>query len=147
MESFAESTHEVFNQPCALENFNAWRADEVLRYWVERFDGQWAADQLSDYGSRVGGDLIKAGFDANKFKPEFVSHSRFGERIDLVEFHPSYHELMKTALEAGHHSLPWTKPQPGANVARAAFGYLHAQADAGTGSVRSLSDRRSTCRC
>lgn len=49
-----------------------------------------------------------AGFLANENKPQFVSHDRYGHRIDLAEFHPSYHELMRTAIEHGLPSLPWT---------------------------------------
>lgn len=47
---------------------------------------------------RAGSDLFEAGFSANKFKPEFKSHNRFGKRIDQVDFHPSYHLLMQTAI-------------------------------------------------
>ncbi|KEZ72441.1 acyl-CoA dehydrogenase, partial [Pseudomonas syringae pv. syringae FF5] len=53
--------------------------------------------------------------------------------IDLVEFHPAYHQLMSAAIEHGIPSLPWTYPQPGAHVARAAMSYLHTQADPGSG--------------
>ena len=76
---------------------------------------------------------MEAGFLANQNKPVFVSHDRYGHRIDLVEFHPAYHQLMRTAVEHGIPSLPWTHPQPGAHVARAAMSYLHSQAEAGSG--------------
>lgn len=126
-------THAVFNQPAALENYNAYLSDTALQYWTARFGGDSHSAELAAYGARVGGDLIEAGFAANKFKPEFSPHNRFGQRVDQVDFHPAYHELMKTALEAGHHSLPWTDPAAGAHVARAAMEYLHTQADPGTG--------------
>jgi putative acyl-CoA dehydrogenase len=126
-------THTVFNQPAPLENYNAYLSDTALQYWVKRFAGEWHQAALTRYGARVGGDLIEAGFAANKYKPEFSSHNRFGQRIDQVDFHPAYHELMKTALEAGLHSLPWTDPKAGAHVARAGMEYLHTQADPGTG--------------
>ena len=63
----------------------------------------------------------------------FASHDRYGHRIDLVEFHPAYHQLMQTAVEHGIPSLPWTDPREGAHVARAAMSYLHTQAEAGSG--------------
>jgi putative acyl-CoA dehydrogenase len=63
----------------------------------------------------------------------FSSHDRYGHRIDLVEFHPAYHELMRTAIEHGLTSLPWAHPQDGAHVARASMTYLHSQAEAGSG--------------
>lgn len=129
----APDTHEVFNQPTALDPFNGYDSDQALKHWVSCFKGDWHQAGLSAYGERVGSDLFEAGFAANKYKPEFKSHSRFGERIDQVDFHPAYHLLMKTAIEAGHHSLPWTQKKMGAHVARAAIEYMHSQADPGSG--------------
>ncbi len=126
-------THEVFNQPTALENYNAYESDLALQHWVKHYGGEFAERRISDYGKSVGHDLLPAGFLANKYKPEFESHNRFGQRIDLVNFHPSYHQLMSSAYEAGLHSLPWLEPQRGAHVARAAMIYLHHQVDSGTG--------------
>ena len=74
---------------------------------------------------------MAAGFLANENKPVFKSHDRYGNRVDLVEFHPAYHQLMQSAIEQGIPSLPWTDPRPGAQVARAALNYLHNQPEAG----------------
>lgn len=126
-------THEVFNQPTSLDPFNAYDSDASLQHWVNTFQGNDHQAALSEYGQRVGGDLFEAGFAANKYKPEFKPHSRFGERIDQVDFHPAYHLLMETAIEAGHHSLPWTQKKMGTHVARAAIEYMHSQADPGSG--------------
>ncbi|NVK38028.1 MAG: acyl-CoA dehydrogenase family protein [Gammaproteobacteria bacterium] len=126
-------THEVFNQPTALDPFNAYDGDQALQHWVRVFQGDWHQAQLSEYGQRCGSDLFEAGFAANKYKPEFKTHSRFGERIDQVDFHPAYHQLMDAAIQAGHHSLPWQVKKMGAHVARAAIEYMHSQAEPGTG--------------
>ena len=126
-------THEVLNQPGALDPYNMYDSDTTLQHWVQVFGGDGFGAELSQYGTRAGGDLFIAGFLANKYKPEFRSHDRFGRRIDRVEYHPAYHQLMAAAIEAGHHSLPWNKPSPGAQVARAALEYLHTQADPGSG--------------
>ncbi|MFT6896889.1 MAG: putative acyl-CoA dehydrogenase [Paraglaciecola sp.] len=126
-------THKVFNQPTALEQYNAFDTDRVLKYWLQQFNLDWADDLLHAYGNKVGHELLTAGFLANKHKPEFNSHDRFGNRIDQVDFHPAYHQLMQAAIEAGHHCSPWVNPRPGAHVARAAMEYLHSQADPGTG--------------
>ena len=40
---------------------------------------------------------------------------------------------MRSAIEHGLHASPWTDPQPGAHVARAAGNYLHTQVEAGHG--------------
>jgi putative acyl-CoA dehydrogenase len=130
---YLAETHDVVNQPAPLENYNAFSSDRILRHWLAIHGGDWGAEALSAYGVKVGGDLLRAGFAANRYKPEFSPHDRFGNRVDLVEFHPAYHELMRAALEAGHHALPWLETRPGAHVVRAGLEYLHTQADPGTG--------------
>ena len=35
------------------------------------------------------------------------THDRFGHRIDEVEFHPAWHELMDVAVSDGLHATPW----------------------------------------
>ena len=125
-------THEVLNQPAPLEHYNLYHSDVALQHWVHTFGGGWAEDELAAYGARCGGDLIEAGFQANEVPPTFHSHDRFGHRIDEVRFHPAYHELMRTAVEAGVPSLPWRERKAGAHVARAALEYMHMHADAGS---------------
>ncbi|OUM05671.1 DNA alkylation response protein [Pseudomonas syringae] len=130
--SFAE-THKVTNQPPPLDGVNLYRIDLPLQEWSKRFGAGWAQSRIDVYGALAGGPLMAAGFLANQNKPVFASHDRYGHRIDLVEFHPAYHQLMSAAIEHGIPSLPWTEPQPGAHVARAAMSYLHTQAEAGSG--------------
>ncbi|WP_445380582.1 acyl-CoA dehydrogenase family protein [Pseudomonas syringae] len=132
LNQFAE-THEVTNQPPPLDGANLYRIDVPLQEWSSRFGAGWAQPRIDAYGALAGGPLMAAGFLANRHKPEFASHDRYGHRIDLVEFHPAYHQLMSAAIEHGIPSLPWTDPQPGAHVARAAMSYLHTQADPGSG--------------
>ena len=125
-------THEVTNQVPPLDGANLYRIDLPLRQWVQRFDAGWADGRLDAYGALAGGPLMTAGFLANENRPVLRTHDRYGHRIDVVEFHPAYHELMRTAIAHGIPSLPWTAPQPGAQVARAALMYLHNQAEAGS---------------
>lgn len=132
LHQYAE-THEVTNQPPPLDGANLYRLDLPLQEWSRRFGAGWAESRIDAYGALAGGPLMQAGFLANAHKPEFSSHDRYGHRIDLVEFHPAYHELMRTAVEHGLPSLPWAEPRAGAHVARASMTYLHSQAEAGTG--------------
>ncbi|PBP59454.1 acyl-CoA dehydrogenase family protein [Pseudomonas syringae] len=132
LNQFAE-THEVTNQPPPLDGANLYLIDVPLQEWGSRFGAGWAQPRIDAYGALAGGPLMVAGFLANRHKPEFASHDRYGHRIDLVEFHPAYHQLMSAAIKHGIPSLPWTDPQPGAHVARAAMSYLHTQADPGSG--------------
>ncbi|EIK54350.1 acyl-CoA dehydrogenase [Stutzerimonas stutzeri TS44] len=125
-------THEVTNQVPPLDGANLYRIDLPLRQWVQRFDAGWADARLDAYGALAGGPLMAAGFLANENRPVLRTHDRYGHRIDVVEFHPAYHELMRAAIAHGIPSLPWTAPQPGAQVARAALMYLHNQAEAGS---------------
>ncbi len=60
------------------------------------------------------------------------THDRFGNRLDIVEYHPAYHELMRIALENETHSLSWTSQKSGKYVARSALAYLKQQVDEGT---------------
>ena len=125
-------THEVLNQVPPLDGANLYRLDLPLQDWVRRYRGGWAESRLDAYGALAGGPLMAAGFLANENKPVFKSHDRYGHRIDLVEFHPAYHQLMSAAIAHGIPSLPWTDPQSGAQVVRAGLMYLHNQAEAGS---------------
>lgn len=127
-------THDVTNQPPALENYNLFLQDRALQEAVDREGASWAYNDISGLGAIAGHpDIIELGFQANDNKPTFHSHDRFGHRIDEVRFHPAYHELMTLAMEHGLHSSPWQQPGRGAHVARAAKYYLHAQVEASHG--------------
>jgi len=56
---------------------------------------------------------------------------RYGNRIDEVEYHPSYTRIIKAAVGYGAHTSAWAEPRPGANVARAATFMLFAQIEPG----------------
>ncbi len=131
---FLASTHEVVNVSHELVDYNLYAQDTALVEAVRREGASWAHDALTDFGAFVGrAEYLELGVLANKFGPELDTHDRFGNRVDLVRFHPAYHALMTTAIEHGLHSSPWTDPGPGAHVARAARTYMHTQVDAGHG--------------
>ena len=48
-----------------------------------------------------------------------------------MELDPSWHWLLRGAVEREIHALPWRDPQPGAHVARAALELLWTHANAG----------------
>lgn len=125
------ATHEVQNQPPPLEDYNSFRQDRALQEGVIRNGAGWAEAGLEAFGALTGrADIIELGFQANENPPVLHTHDRHGHRVDLVKFHPAYHQLMRTALENGLHSSPWTDPRPGAHVARAAKVYLLSQVEA-----------------
>jgi len=131
---FLADTHEVINVSRELVDFNMYTSDLALLESVRREGAAWAHDDLARFGALTGSaDYLELGALANKFPPELDTHDRFGNRVDLVKFHPAYHTLMRTAVEHGIHSSHWTTPRPGAHVARAAYFYLQSQVEAGHG--------------
>ena len=116
------TTHEVANQATPLEDYNTFEADRVLIEALRREGGDWAEPRVSEVGAFAGSaEAIRWGFEANENPPRLRTHDRFGNRIDEVEFHPAWHELLGRAVGFGLHALPWREPQPGAHVARAAM--------------------------
>jgi putative acyl-CoA dehydrogenase len=117
-------THEVFNQAPPFGDVNLFRCDTALREALEREGAGWAAADLDGLGDRLGTRALQeVARLANAFPPRLAGYDRQGHRIDDVEFHPAWHQLMALMIEYGAHSLPWEAPRAGAQVARAA-GYL-----------------------
>lgn len=132
--AYLADTHEVANVGSELVDYDMYRQDAALVEAVHREGAAWADAALGDFGRLTGSaDYLELGALANKHLPELDTHDRFGRRIDLVKFHPTYHQLMRTAIEHGLHSSPWTDPKPGAHVARAAHSYMQTQVEAGHG--------------
>jgi len=131
---FLPETHEVNNVSRELGDYNMYLQDAALQEAVRREGAGWAHDDLIAFGKLAGtADYRALGALANRFPPELETHDRFGNRVDLVTFHPAYHALMKTSIVHGLHSSPWAEPGPGAHVARAARTYMHTQVEAGHG--------------
>lgn len=127
-------THELLNLGSELVDYDMYRQDAALVEAVHREGAAWADDSLGEFGRLTGSaDYLALGALANHHAPELDTHDRFGRRIDLVRFHPAYHQVMRTAIERGLHASPWTDPRPGAHVARAAHYYLQTQVEAGHG--------------
>ncbi len=123
-----------YNQPPPLVDYNVFESDAALRESLEREGGSWAQDLLHELGELAGTQrAIDWGFQANANPPQLRTHNRFGDRIDEVEFHPAWHELMKVAIGHGLHALPWRDPRPGAHVARAAAFHVWSQVEGGHG--------------
>jgi len=114
------TTHEVFNQPNPLVDYNLYATNRPLRDALAfHLPGSDEAPRLAR-GDRWGsGQWQTHARLANTHQPRLLSHDRFGRRIDQVEFHPSYHALMGEAVAAGLHGTPWSLG-PGAHVERAA---------------------------
>jgi putative acyl-CoA dehydrogenase len=127
------ATHIVKNQAAPAAGFNAFDGDVVLKSAVER-EAPWAAERCSALGALAGDEAVQElARLANRNLPELKTHDRFGNRIDWVEFHPSWHQLMSLAWRHEVPSLAWTAKDEQPHFARAALSYLWNQVEQGTG--------------
>jgi putative acyl-CoA dehydrogenase len=131
-------THEVTNQPAPLEDYNLFEQDSALVEAVEHEGGGWGLEDLAAFGATVGGRPLRLGVEADRNPPRLRTHDRFGHRVDEVEAHPAWTELLNLGIRAGIPSLPWRRPGPGAHVVRGAHLMLLSQAEAGVGCPLSM---------
>ena len=130
---YVQTTHEVTNQALPFEDYDAYQTDAALREGIEREGGAWVAHHVAPYGAVVGSaESILLSLQANRHLPELRTHDRFGYRVDEVDYHPAYHELMRRAMAHDVHAIAWKQPGSGAHVAHVALLYLHQQLEAGT---------------
>ena len=127
------STHVVRNQAAMPTGFNAFDDDVVLKAAIER-EAPWAASRCSATGKLAGDDAVQElARQANRNDPELKTHDRFGNRIDWVELHPAWHELMSLAWKHEVPTLSWTSKEKQPHFARAVLSYLWNQVEQGTG--------------
>ena len=114
-------THEVFNQPEPLVDVNLFEANRPLQDALRFHAPELDTSGLHALGALVGtAEMQRHARLANVHAPQLRSHDRFGRRIDEVEFHPSYHDLMRAATAAGLHGTPFAPEQQ-------ASGHAHLQ--------------------
>jgi putative acyl-CoA dehydrogenase len=127
----SQATHEVANQVPPLVGHDVC-ADPALIAAVASQEAGWALAELRQLGALAGSaEVAELARLANENAPRLRTHDARGYRIDEVEFHPAWHQLMTTAVRHGLHAAPWATACPGAHVARAAKFYVWAQAEAG----------------
>jgi putative acyl-CoA dehydrogenase len=130
----AEAT---FNQSPSLEDYNLFTSDAALQESVRREGAETAVVDLDCAGAALG---TAANFErarlANRHTPVLHNFNVQGERIDTIEFHPAWHELMQGIAVRGYHSGPWARVDgrgvAGAHTARAAGYLMQAQVECGT---------------
>lgn len=121
------------NQVPELKDYNLYASDPVLRRAVARGDAQWRDAELIRQGAEYGAeDTLRAAEDADHFEPELHTHSRSGERIDQVRFHPGWHTMMAMARRNGIANLTAMDERPSAWTANGASLYMHIQIEAGS---------------
>jgi putative acyl-CoA dehydrogenase len=133
------TTHEVLNQSPIFENVNLFTSDRALMEAVNREGGGAAVKRLTAFGEACGSvAAFERGRLANENPPRLKTFDSKGRRLDLVEFHPAYHECMAMSVAEGLHCTAWehaaspgAKPVAGANVVRSAGCYMAIQMEAG----------------
>jgi len=122
-------SHQVFNQTSPLVGYDTFTADHSLVESITRDGPDGAARGLAEFGRLAGSaEAQRWGADANAHPPVLRTHDRYGNRIDEVEFHPSWHRLMEIAIGHGLHAYPG-----GSHLVRAGTFYLWSQVEAGHG--------------
>jgi putative acyl-CoA dehydrogenase len=113
---------DVLNQAPPLQPINLFDSDLALVDALEREGGGWGVDRVREAGSVAGSvETLEHGRRAERNLPILRTHDRYGNRIDQVELDPSWHWLLRGAIDRSIHSLPWREPRPGAHVVRAAM--------------------------
>jgi putative acyl-CoA dehydrogenase len=127
------NTHKVFNQAQPASGYNAFTGDAVLRAAIER-EAPWAVARCEALGGVAGDENVQElARLANRHIPELKTHDRFGNRIDWVELHPSWHQLLSLAWKHEVPNLAWTAKEAQPHYARAVLSYLWNQVEQGTG--------------
>ncbi len=127
-------THQVLNQSPPLTGSSAWRADPLLVQLAEGWPEPVRRD-LEQVGRYVrSSEAQELARLANVETPKLRTHDRQGNRIDMVEFHPAYHALMRRSIALGLHSSIWEDGRDEAgrrHQVRAARFFLTAQLECG----------------
>lgn len=134
------TTHTVTNQVPPLVGYDVFSGDRALAEGLERHAAPEVLDEaraeLSALGLAAGSARVQEwGTRANENPPKLRTHDRYGHRIDEVEFHPAWHQLLDGAVSAGLTDA-WGRPD--GHLRRAAGFFVWTQAEAGNGCPLSM---------
>ncbi|UJW73354.1 acyl-CoA dehydrogenase family protein [Rhizobium sp. SL42] len=124
----------ALNQPKPWSGVNAYRSDPLLvdltstlaRSLRDEYDvvGKYVTSPEAQELARM----------ANASPPQLRTHGVRGERLDVTEFHPAYHALMRRSMSSGLHCSVWenqTDARGHEHKARAVRFFLTAQLESG----------------
>ncbi|MGV9822557.1 acyl-CoA dehydrogenase family protein [Nocardia xishanensis] len=127
------ATHVVTNQVPPLVDYDAAEQPVILEA-LRRAGAERAIEDVRSVGRLAGSAEAQALGDlAEAHPPVLRTHDRYGNRIDEVEYDPSYHRLMEYAVGFGLHGAPWADSGPSPHLVRAAKMSVWSQVDAGHG--------------
>jgi len=116
------ATHEVTNQVPPLAGHDPIAGDRALAEACVRHADDAALASLADLGRLAGSEQAQEwGRLANENPPKLRTHDRFGHRVDEVEFHPAWHELMgRRSRTAWRGRRGWTRARSRTSGGRSA---------------------------
>ena len=126
-------THEVFNMPPHQGDQDLWADDEPLRAWTTIMGAGGHEEHLARAGCDAGRDeTFEKANQANRFGPELRTFDRYGMRVDTVEYHPAYHDLMELAIASQVHNFAWHHEGDAGHVGQSVLTYQFSQPEGGT---------------
>lgn len=125
-------THEVVNTPPYMGDQDLWQDDHALRHWINVHGGKGHSEHLAHVGRLTGlNDTFEKADQANRQGPELRAYDRYGMRINAVEFHPAYHDLMDLAISNKVHNFAWANEGNAGHVGQSALTYMFCQPEGG----------------
>jgi hypothetical protein len=138
----AQETHQVFNQARELKDIDLWKGDNALRRSMDsmmvNFEGvEGTSHEVHLQARGVSGgtsDIMHKADLAEANKPTLRQFDSQGRRIDVIDYHDSYHHLMKDGIEGGTTSYGMVNDWNGngdAHIVRAGLMYMQNQIEPG----------------
>jgi putative acyl-CoA dehydrogenase len=136
------ATHDVLNQPPLPGDFNLF-GDPALQSAtgigfarLSQHDGPVDGllehgEHLTRFGQKAGTAKVREwGRQANENPPQLKVFDARGRRLDEIEYHPTYHQLMSLGLDNGVSARAWTHSNSG-HIAHSALLQMMSWADTG----------------
>ncbi len=136
----ALDTHEVTNQPPPFVDQNLFLQDLALREALAAAGAASLEKPLAGFGALCGSSETHTwARQANESPPRLMAFDRYGQRLDEIEFHPAYHQLMALGLDHGIAAHPWHAGSDTGHLQHGAMMILLNQVDAGVTCPMSMS--------
>ncbi|WP_030484127.1 acyl-CoA dehydrogenase family protein [Nocardioides aequoreus] len=117
----SDATRVAPNQAPPLVGHDVVGGDAAMVEGLLRHSSQEVVDSLAGLGRLAGSaEAREHGRLANRHHPELVTYDRYGNRVDEVAFHPSWHWLMERAVGFGLQAAPWESEAAYPHLRRAA---------------------------
>jgi alkylation response protein AidB-like acyl-CoA dehydrogenase len=108
-----------------------WDASPILRDICKRKLDASLEPRLIEMGERAAFEVAPLAQIADRESPRLVTHDARGNRINRVDYHPSYREMERIAYGSGMIAVNYVDPQPTSRTFGFALGYLFAMAEMG----------------